>query len=89
MIALVVSPANSVVYNCPDSTIRVVVNQEAVGEELGIDYSPSAERDFFAQGQCDEIFLELIPELGWFKDLEAKTKELAPASVKLMQAQRS
>lgn len=37
--SLVVSPANSLVYQCADNTIRVVVNQDPVGQDLGIDYS--------------------------------------------------
>ena len=48
--SLVVSPANSVVFSVPDTTIRVVVNREPVGAELGVDYSVNAKRDFFANG---------------------------------------
>lgn len=87
--SLVVSPANSLVYNCPESTIRVVVNQEPVGQEPGIDYDPDAERDFFAQGKCDEVFLELIEKLGWLEDLEAKIDELPELSAKLVKAKKS
>ena len=83
--ALVVSPANSLVYRCPDSTVRVVVNQDPVGEDLGINYGPNAERDFFAKGKCDEVFLDLIVELGWLADLEAQLQDLPPASAKLVQ----
>lgn len=87
--ALVVSPANSLVYNCPDSTTRVVVNQEPVGQELGIDYGPRAERDCFLQGKCDEVFLDLIAELGWLEDLEAKEKDLPEASAKLLREKKA
>ena len=66
--SLVVGPANSLVYNVPQSTIRVVINNEPVGEELGIEYGPNAERDYFAQGSCDDVFLDLINELGWSVD---------------------
>ena len=38
--SLVVSPANSLVYRVPEETIRVVVNNERVGENLDIDYVP-------------------------------------------------
>mmetsp|Transcript_5327 Transcript_5327/g.10009 ORF Transcript_5327/g.10009 Transcript_5327/m.10009 type:complete len:329 (-) Transcript_5327:70-1056(-) len=83
--SLVVSPANSLVYRCPRSTQRVIVNQEPVGEELGIDYnSSSGGRDFFAQGTCDEVFLELVTEMGWLDDLYAKIDELPPESAKLV-----
>ena len=66
--SLVVGPANSLVYSVPQSTIRVVINNEPVGEELGIEYGTEAERDYFAQGNCDDVFLDLINELGWNVD---------------------
>jgi NAD+-dependent protein deacetylase sirtuin 2 len=82
--SLVVAPANGLVFSVPENTFRVVVNQEPVGEELGIDYSPGAERDFFAQGKCDEVFLELVTELGWLDDLQKKVDDLPPQSAKLV-----
>lgn len=75
--SLLVSPANTVVYRVPKSTIRVVINQEPVGQDLGIEYSAQPKRDFFAQGDCDKVFLQLIRELGWLSDLERK-KDLLP-----------
>jgi NAD+-dependent protein deacetylase sirtuin 2 len=36
--SLVVSPANALAYQAPDTTCRVVVNREPVGQELGIEY---------------------------------------------------
>ncbi|CAB9512163.1 dependent histone deacetylase SIR2 [Seminavis robusta] len=81
--SLVVSPANSLCYSVPQSTVRVIVNQEPVGEELGIDYSPESTHDFFAQGKCDDVFLELIIALGWLDDLNVK--DLPPSSAKLVQ----
>ncbi len=82
--SLVVSPANSVIYSVPDTTIRVVVNREPVGAELGIDYSVNAKRDFFAKGNCDEVFLELIQHLGWMDDLIAILDVLPPSSASLV-----
>jgi NAD-dependent SIR2 family protein deacetylase len=82
--SLVVSPANSLIYNVPEKTVRVVVNRDPVGVELGIDYRPGAERDFFARGSCDEVFLELIQHLGWMDDLEATIDELPPSSAELV-----
>jgi NAD-dependent deacetylase sirtuin 2 len=73
--SLVVAPANSVVQTVPSTTIRVVVNQDPVGSELGIVYQhqnhPEAEntRDLFLQGDCDDVLLQLIVELGWLDDL--------------------
>lgn len=86
--SLVVSPANSLVYNVPDTTIRAVVNLDPVGFELGIEYGNS-ERDVFLQGTCDEVFLELIQELGWLPDLEAKIDLLPESSMSLVRQART
>ena len=68
--SLVVSPANSLVYRVNDGCKRVIVNQEPVGSDLGINYG-GGDRDYFAQGDCDQVFLELCRELGWMEDLLA------------------
>jgi len=81
--SLVVSPANSLVYRVPEETIRVVVNNERVGEELGIDYGPNPARDYFASGNSDEIFLDLIKELGWLDDLNTYLDDLPVSSAEL------
>ena len=84
--SLVVSPANSLVYKVPDTTVRVVINNEPVGQELGIDYSSGAKRDFFAKGDCESVFLDLIVELGWLEDLKSNVDQLPPKSVELIQS---
>ena len=86
--SLVVSPANSLVYNVPESTIRVVVNQEQVGMELGIEYD-SPERDFFAQGPCDQVFLDLIEQLGWLDDLKQNIDKLPEQSAEMVRQKSS
>ena len=68
--SLVVSPANSVVYKVPSHTHRVIINKEPVGRDLGIEYGSPSSRDCFLQGPCEEIFFELIKELGWVEDLD-------------------
>lgn len=69
--SLVVSPANSLVAAVPKKTIRVVINLDPVGVELGIEYEDSPnKRDYFAQGECDGVFLALIKELGWLEHLK-------------------
>ena len=67
--SLTVSPANSLVYMAPESCVRVVVNMEPVGEDLGIVYGSGATRDIFLQGSCDDVFLKLAEKLGWKDDL--------------------
>jgi NAD-dependent deacetylase sirtuin 2 len=81
--SLVVSPANSLVRLAPPNAKRVIVNAEQVGEDLGIDYSGNG-RDFFAQGECDQIFLDLITELGWLDDLEPIRDDLPEKSQSLL-----
>mmetsp|Transcript_17626 Transcript_17626/g.24291 ORF Transcript_17626/g.24291 Transcript_17626/m.24291 type:complete len:329 (-) Transcript_17626:639-1625(-) len=83
--SLMVSPANGLVYNVPESTLRVVVNNQPVGSDLGIDYSSNAKRDFFAEGNCDEVFLDLIEHLGWLDDLALFLDELPESSAALLQ----
>jgi NAD-dependent deacetylase sirtuin 2 len=82
--SLVVSPANSIVYSVPDTTVRAVINREPVGADLGIDYSVNAKRDFFARGNCDEVFLELMEHLGWTDELVAILDILPPSSASLV-----
>jgi NAD-dependent SIR2 family protein deacetylase len=108
--SLVVSPANSLVYQCEDRAIRVVVNQDPVGQDLGIEYSDGPaetttnkpfqgqgqngygfygktkgdKRDFFAQGSCEEVFLELATELGWLEDLRSQMSELPTDSAEMV-----
>lgn len=86
--SLVVSPANSLVNLVPKSTIRVVVNTEPVGEDLGIDYyhKNGTSRDYFAQGECESVFLDLIDELGWLDDIKAQMDLLPPKSQELLKA---
>lgn len=88
--SLVVSPANSIVYQVPESTIRVIVNYEPVGKELGIQYNHTTDanqlcgRDLFLKGSCDEIFLELIEQLQWLSDIQEIASELPNDSAKLL-----
>lgn len=84
--SLTVSPANQLVSACPDDTIRVVVDVNEVGAELGIDYGPNPKRDFFGRGPCDQVFLDLITELGWLDDLVAMKDLLPDMSVKLIES---
>jgi NAD+-dependent protein deacetylase sirtuin 2 len=84
--SLVVSPANLLVQSIRDDCIRVVVNRDPVGQELGINYGPDVERDFFARGNCDEVFLELTEQLGWMDDLISKIDLLPAYSANLVRS---
>ena len=82
--SLVVSPANSIVYNVPEDSLRMIVNMEPVGEELGIIYGKESKRDFFAKGMCDDIFLQLISHLGWYDDLKELINDLPEGSADMI-----
>jgi len=95
--SLVVSPANSIVSDAPEEALRLVVNQEPVGQDLGVSYSTSegeggegtsaaasSSRDLFAQGDCESVFLALIVELGWLNDLVEQLPTLPVASKDLV-----
>ena len=77
--SLLVSPANKVAYEVPDHTLRLIVNREPVGEDLGIRYVQS-KRDVFAQGDCDDVFLRLICLLNWQDELVEVANAMPEAS---------
>ena len=73
--SLRVAPANSLVWRAPKTALRLFVNREPVGWHLGVSYGDQAERDFFAQGDCDNVLLNLMSHLGWLEDLEPLLNE--------------
>ena len=83
--SLTVAPANSLVYRVPPTTVRFIVNNEPVGERLGIQYGDDSRRDFFAQGFCDDVFLDLICHLDWLDDLAKLADELPESSKALLE----
>jgi len=77
--SLAVSPANSVAASC--KCPRVIINDEPVGQAIGIQYDEDApsdvrRRDVFLRGACEDVFRALVDELGWqdeLRDLELPT----------------
>jgi len=67
--SLAVAPANSLVMRIPRSSMRVLMNREPVGWHLGLDYD-SNDRDYFAQGNCENLALDFMESLGWLEDLK-------------------
>jgi len=57
----------------------LILNREKVGEDLGIKYGNSS-RDLFLGGDCDDVVIEFAKELGWLKDLEKYSVEMAKTS---------
>lgn len=79
-------PTFTLVTPMLNQALRLVVNREPVGADLGFDYSGGAgSRDLFAQGDCDAAFLRLAELLGWRADLEALLPDLPPLSQALLQ----
>jgi NAD+-dependent protein deacetylase sirtuin 2 len=80
--SLRVAPACSLVPQVPKTAMRVLVNREPAGAHLGMIFDQTiAKRDYFAQGECDAVFLELMDRLGWIDDLKPLlVNDLLPAS---------
>lgn len=78
--SLKVAPANSLVWRIPRSALRLLVNRETVGEHLGMDFGEDAERDVFAEGDIENVLLDLVEELGWLEDLRSLLEGDLPAS---------
>ena len=72
--SLTVFPAASVPsavsQNCP----LVLINRDRVGDCFDF----TSKRDFFLQGNCDEVVFDLITELGWLEDLKTLLKLSSP-----------
>ena len=47
-----------------EDCVRLIINNEPVGSDLGIVYGDSAKRDIYCDGPADESFLRLIDALG-------------------------
>jgi len=82
--SLVVSPANSLVYRVPDKAVRLIINRDEVGQELGIVYGEAGGRDYFMGGTCEEQYLKLVEELGWLGDLGEIVNGLPEESARLV-----
>ncbi len=67
--SLAVAPANSLVMRIPRSSMRVLMNREPVGWHLGLDYE-SKDRDYFAEGNCENSALDFMEKLGWLEDMK-------------------
>jgi NAD-dependent deacetylase sirtuin 2 len=85
--SLRVAPASSLVWRVPKSALRVLINREEVGMHLGMNFDVT-KRDFFAQGNCDEVILELMSHLGWIEEVRPLLAQgkLAPMSANLLRA---
>jgi len=78
--SLTVGPANSVAFDAPPSTVRLLVNQQKVGD-IG-----SRATDLFAQGDCDSQLLDLAKQCGWLEALEGYQGQMSVQSVATLKA---
>lgn len=86
--SLRVAPASGLVQQVPKSAMRLLVNREEAGGHLGMIFDKNiATRDYFAQGECDAVMLELMDHLGWIEDLEhlLPNKLLPESSARLLE----
>ena len=67
--SLAVALANSLVFPRPKTAMRVVCNQEYIGSQLEIDYRDGVQQDFFAMGNSNAVFVDLMQTLGWLNNL--------------------
>lgn len=81
--SLVVGPANQLPMMVSSKCVRVLVNNEKVGEFM-FEFNDEDSRDLFIDGKCDDSFLALIDKLGWLKDLEENIDHLAPSGAEMV-----
>lgn len=76
--SLTVYPAATLPDKVPEKCHRVLVNREHAGS---FDFE---KRDFWMKGNCDDVLLSLISELGWLRQLEHLSEHLCTASKQLV-----
>lgn len=83
--SLAVSPFCNLVQMCGPKTPRILINNEAVGTNLGLAYKEEPGlmnyRDVFLKGTCDEQITSLCEWMGWSEEL----KELIEAQKSVSQ----
>jgi NAD-dependent SIR2 family protein deacetylase len=63
--SLNVSPANLLPLSVREDCIRVIINRDEVGSNVGL----NSDRDYFLQGDCDDYVMEICTELGWVDEM--------------------
>jgi NAD-dependent SIR2 family protein deacetylase len=81
--SLNVSPANLLPCAVRKDALRVLVNRERVGQEIGLGASA---RDAELLGDCDEQLLVLAEQVGWLHDLARYRDDMCEASRQLLDA---
>jgi NAD-dependent deacetylase sirtuin 2 len=80
--SLMVSPACTMVSQVGPSVPRILVNNEQVGSNVGLNFDDDDGRDIWINSSCDRGFLELSTKLGWndqlrrYKDLLCESSRI-------------
>lgn len=80
--SLTVSPANTLVMRPQVGTPRLVLNNEVVGEDLGLDYA--GDTDAILLKDCDSGVIDLVDRLGWRQDLLQYSERMCEFSQQLL-----
>ena len=83
--SLMVDPVCDFIKRVALDVPRLVINNESVGEHLGLKYSDKHSKDSLLLGGCDNGFLHLASELGWIDDLYAYKYLMCENSAKLIE----
>jgi len=87
--SLTVSPACNIVTMVSKTTPRLLINQELVGSDLGLYFSPPSSSepssDLFLAGDCDAEFLKLAQQVGWLENVYASRGRFCDASAEAVE----
>jgi NAD-dependent deacetylase sirtuin 2 len=90
--SLAVKPFNTLIDKVSETTPRLLINRDKVGEQeesrkkaasggfetAGFQFDdPENIRDVFAQGNCDDVVMKLVELMGWKEDFEAHRSDCA------------
>jgi NAD-dependent SIR2 family protein deacetylase len=84
---LQVSPACNLVEWTNPGIPRILINNERVGLNVGLDFSSENNLDIHIESSCDQGFLDFAQQLQWFGDVAKRKDELCQKSQQLLSVQ--
>jgi NAD-dependent SIR2 family protein deacetylase len=84
--SLTVSPACNLVQMVNDNTPRLLINDEIVGQHLGLRCRSVDSQDIHLAGTADAGFLRLATELGWLEEMWEMRDMLCDSSLEALRA---
>ena len=82
--SLTVSPANQIPLQVPEECVRVVVDRERVGADMGM-FADGRDDVFLGGRGADEVFLSLCRELGWLEEMREFVGVLPEGSAAMLE----